>query len=986
MGCQQTKSKKRNQNKNQEQNKNNLNNQNNDENNNNNKETNENNESNKINNENNNENNKREIIINEEEINTNSNKDNLRAKNFNVSNNGGNIDVQVSQIKNKIKIFIPYDEKIQWEKEFDPDDSINKVIETFKQENSLEIPEKFNSNWEFNNKSLDLNAKISTLLENDNNNLIFNYKNNLDNISDIEINNDNNFNENFAKPFSNPFEIFLFNKTNQIFRFIDLENNENQTEIYAKNSAYCNGNNHLFISGGEFNNKEISNNFFDINLQTNEIISYKINDFPPKKNHSMIFLPKKYVFIIGGNNKNSYYFNTEKKTFENYSNLNNIRIEPALFVMNNKILYVFDNLNNIEKELTFEKTDFDKKPFFFELIKPKFNEEENIKKMNQKFFGCVALDEKNIIFLGGNMEKNNNNKNYIFNTDENTINFSDVDFKQFNLNDKNFYAFNNNSFFNIIDFNKNSPEIVFFNKNQGSINFRKFNKISNENDNLFNNNSKLKSKKKLNKFDFDMPSLHSSYLNNNSINNNENENKNDENSEDLNSNHLNNNENQIHLKFKKSSDHFQFNDNSINNEPKNLNLKNKSNNSNIIDPIKNFNQSVNIHNNLNKTVLPDLRSSRIGLKKIFLDDDFEHIKSDSNGNIKVNVPDLNDKLNGSQLFNNPYEKDFNLKEKTSNFKSKNKNFNDNINIDKNDNNKFNIDINNNKNNIEENYDNNKNNDNINVDSNIKIVEDPNVNKNNIDNNNDNNIDNNNENNIDNNNDNNNENLENKDLNSNNNNNIEKNDNQVNLNEESNIKNNFDIEPKLNINLEEKKDDNNNNNNNFQIDLPDDNINNNLDIIRQNNNDDDNNLKNNSIKVDLDGIKVPKMLAHLTTLEEPKINVNGDIKNSNNFIEINRDLNNENSNSILKNQNIKNSNNLNIIVPEVHNPNNNGDIHPKFIIDNSENVINVPNVNIKNNNPQNEDNKGKILKSYIIDDNNKVSLKIVPYQKLIKKFL
>ena len=52
-------------------------------------------------------------------------------------------------------------------------------------------------------------------------------------------------------------------------------------------------------------------------------------------------------------------FNTEKKIFENYSNLNNNRIEPALFLINNKSLYVFDNINNLEKEsFDFDKTFF----------------------------------------------------------------------------------------------------------------------------------------------------------------------------------------------------------------------------------------------------------------------------------------------------------------------------------------------------------------------------------------------------------------------------------------------------------------------------------------------------------------------------------------------------------------------------------------------------------------------------------------------------
>ena len=58
-------------------------------------------------------------------------------------------------------------------------------------------------------------------------------------------------------------------------------------------------------------------------------------------------------------------------------------------------MYVFDNINNLEKE----SFDFD------------------------KTFFLINQTEINIIFLGGNMEKNNNNdnnKNYVFNIDDNS--------------------------------------------------------------------------------------------------------------------------------------------------------------------------------------------------------------------------------------------------------------------------------------------------------------------------------------------------------------------------------------------------------------------------------------------------------------------------------------------------------------------------------------------------------------------------------------
>ena len=131
-----------------------------------------------------------------------------------------------------------------------------------------------------------------------------------------------------------------------------------------------------------------------------------------------------------------------------------------------------------------------------------------------------------------------------------------------------------------------------------------------------------------------------------------------------------------------------------------------------------------------------------------------------------------------------------------------------------------------------------------------------------------------------------------------------------------------------------------------------------------------------------------MLAHLTTLEEP----NKKIENNNNLNLNKIESNEKKTNSILKNSNNKN---INIIVPDVHPPNQKiqSEIHPKFIIDNSENVINVPNINIENNNKSNlksskkEENykyDGSILKSNIIDENNKVSIKDSNLPKINKK--
>ena len=73
-----------------------------------------------------------------------------------------------------------------------------------------------------------------------------------------------------GKPFNNPFEIFIFNKKDKILKIQKYDNKtiekENLDE-YGSSSAYCNGNNFLFISGSEKNNMEMVDKLSKINLK-----------------------------------------------------------------------------------------------------------------------------------------------------------------------------------------------------------------------------------------------------------------------------------------------------------------------------------------------------------------------------------------------------------------------------------------------------------------------------------------------------------------------------------------------------------------------------------------------------------------------------------------------------------------------------------------------------------------------------------------------
>jgi hypothetical protein len=116
----------------------------------------------------------------------------------------------------------------------------------------------------------------------------------------------------------------------------------------------------------------------------------------PKKNHSMISIPGNYVFIVGGQDKETFYYDHESGSFNGWKELNRNRTEPALILVNN-YLYCFDNINTKDyaNDLTFEKTDLNSENHIWELIQANISN----MKVNQKFFGVVQ-NEDDIIFIG----------------------------------------------------------------------------------------------------------------------------------------------------------------------------------------------------------------------------------------------------------------------------------------------------------------------------------------------------------------------------------------------------------------------------------------------------------------------------------------------------------------------------------------------------------------------------------------------------------
>ena len=153
---------------------------------------------------------------------------------------------------NKVIIKIPLDTEGFWEKEYNQNDLIKQIVQDFKSENLIDIPDDYFLDFYFQNKSLKMNDPIKTLL---NNEIPTIYINQIVKKKPIKINIEPqalNF-DLVGRPFFQPFEVFLFYKENKSLK-IQLydENTINELSLneFCESSAYCNGNNHLFISGG----------------------------------------------------------------------------------------------------------------------------------------------------------------------------------------------------------------------------------------------------------------------------------------------------------------------------------------------------------------------------------------------------------------------------------------------------------------------------------------------------------------------------------------------------------------------------------------------------------------------------------------------------------------------------------------------------------------------------------------------------------------
>ena len=189
-------------------------------------------------------------------------------------------------------------------------------------------------------------------------------------------------------------------------------------------TAYCNGRSCLYFSGGETEQSNDLdktslkyNDFFYIDLTTLTKDKLQINELPnlnePRTMHSMIFVPNKYIFIVGGSNTRSVeLYDIEEKKLTKDSELIEIRCECTLCLVNNMYLYAFFGfILHQEYSNTIERCNLLTEKREWEYVHQQEKEGLNLK---HSFFGISYLKENELLLIGENDTGNQKRFDYIY--------------------------------------------------------------------------------------------------------------------------------------------------------------------------------------------------------------------------------------------------------------------------------------------------------------------------------------------------------------------------------------------------------------------------------------------------------------------------------------------------------------------------------------------------------------------------------------------
>ena len=270
---------------------------------------------------------------------------------------------------------------------------------------------------------------------------------------------DDEYEDNFTKiliPKINEasFGLYLINPSTGIIdvtKYPDKIFKNSEYELYKTNSktSYCNNYDYLFLSGGEYLGQAIDN-FWIIDNKKFNITLMKMPFV--KKDHSMIEIKNKSVFVVGGEDSVCFFYDIKRHKFILWEHTQYIHINPIVF-LSDDFIYCFSDFKHIEKTNISRAKKWEK-------ILPKFFEGDI--KFNFSEYGVSKSYNKNIIIVGGI-------KNYIYNLKNNLLESFENDYKNLCIFKKNKNFYKVSKYFNIgipSNFNENLDILVLNKKNK----------------------------------------------------------------------------------------------------------------------------------------------------------------------------------------------------------------------------------------------------------------------------------------------------------------------------------------------------------------------------------------------------------------------------------------------------------------------------------------------------------------------------------------
>ena len=290
---------------------------------------------------------------------------------------------------------------------------------------------------------------------------------------------------NFTKliqPKSNPFRLFIYSPYHGsiILKSFASQTSQKLSSYNTEEGTYCNSYNNLYLSSG--------NSFWIINHNSYQI---RYKNMPiTKKNHSMIFVSNAEnegkIFIVGGNDKKTFFYDLKKNYFINWAETNELHIKPSLIQIDD-YLYLFDTIE--QNQFSFERTDLTNNGKKWEKINPLYDPNLIINFPSTTFASCLDSTNTHVIFLGGNNINISNNYTYLYDIKNNKIILSNKGTNDnMNFKDKNFYFIDNKYSIALPDSLEENKEIALIDKIEQSLIKININEKSNKNYIFSNNN------------------------------------------------------------------------------------------------------------------------------------------------------------------------------------------------------------------------------------------------------------------------------------------------------------------------------------------------------------------------------------------------------------------------------------------------------------------------------------------------------------------